>query len=252
MDGECFRVPLGFIGLSTVSHEHQAEQSSQDEHADHDHNHVRVQSTFSVVSAVALNVLRGTIRTRVLAGNIEFGVEFHQARIQRCNFGAAGVLSQLGFKIGNVSRQICDVPCKQVIVHVRWCWKFFGRHPLGGIGRLVFLAKIVHGLDRQSDVVHVSHAVGSSKAAVAIGRWNVHFLRPAGSGARHVQIVFPESIAGSRQLIAKRPRHRDDREGGCGVRQRKGGGWGLGFIGINHVDGKITGAIVRLRNIERQ
>ena len=244
MDGECFRVPLGFIGLSTVSHEHQAQQSGQDEHADHGQNHGRVQSAFSVVSTVALNVLRGAIRTRVPASNVEFGVEFHQASIQRCNFGAAGILGQLGFEFGNVSRQVCNVPCEQVIVHVGRCRKFFGCHPLGGVGRFVLLAKVVNSLDRQSDVVHVSHAVGSCEATVTVGRWNVHFLRPAGGRARHVQIVFPESVAGSGQLIAQRPCHGDDREGGCGFRQRKGGRWRLGFVRVDHVDGKITGAIV--------
>ena len=117
---------------------------------------------------------------------------------------------------------------------------------------LVLLAGVVNGSNGQGDVVHVSHAVSSSKATVTVRRRDVHFLSPPHVGTGQVEVVFPESIARTGEFVAQGPGHGDDVERRRAVGKEERRRWRLRFVGVLHVDIQVTATVVVLRNVERQ
>ncbi len=254
VNGERFRVPLHFLGLATATtHEHQAEEGCHNEHADHDEDDVHVEAAFSVIGAVALNFFGWAVCTGVVAGNVKVGVEFSQTRFKGHLVRLVGVIGQLCLNFGDFSHEFGHVPVKEFLFHLGRRWKLFGRHPLRGVAGLVLLAEVVDSTDRETDVIHVSHAVGAGVATITVGGGNVHLLDPAGAGPGHVQVVLPEAVAGSGQLVAQGPGDRNHREGWRTIGQGKRCGWRLGLVGVvYHVNVEVAGAIIVLRDVKRK
>ena len=236
-------VPHGFLFFSALPHEHQAEQRSHDEHADHDEHHVHVEAGGGLIASTAPDFIARTVGSRVFARNVVIRLERHQVLLE-----GGGITALIGcdflFESGDVGDQIGNVPLEESVVHVGWFRESLGGHPLDGLTRFVFLAGGVNRSNGQANVVHVAHSVDSGVATVAVGGGDVHLLRPPGAGTGHVKVVLPKAVAGTGQFVAQRPGHRDDVVGGCGVRQRERSGWGLGFVGVGHVDVHVSGAVV--------
>ena len=251
MIGQGGFVPLGFFHWTVSSHEHQAQKCGHHEDADHDEHEVHVEARGSFVPAAALDLLGWAVGSWVIARKVVVRLKGHQVLFKRSCIGAV-CGRNLFFESGDVCDEVCDVPFKQGIVHFLRCRKRFGGQPLDGIGRLVFLAGGVNCTYAHADVVHVTHAVDAGETSVSVRGWDVHFLGPSGAGARHVEVVLPEAIAGSGEFVAQRPRHRNHVEGGCGVGQEERSGWGLCFVGVCHVDVHVAGTVVSLCHVKRK
>ena len=252
VEGKHVVVPLHFLnaGVASAPHDHEANERKQDENCENGKNEVHVQSIARFV-ACGLNFIARARCALIATSGFEFGFQIHQTRLEG-NLFVCGGFCQLRFNISDVGRQVRHIPFEQGIVHVDGCWKLFGCDPLDGAGSLVVLAHIVHGFYGETDVVHVSHAVGTCICTVVEDCRDVHHLRPSHVCAGHVHVILPESIAGARKLVAERPCHRDDVEIRSVFGQKDGGRRRLGFVSISHVDVQVTAAVIHLGDIKRQ
>ena len=208
-------IPLEFLRLAAiVTHEHQAEKGGDNDHTQNDENHIGVQGTAVVISRIALNTVGLAGRSRVLTCRFVVRFERHQNLLQSGDI--TGIIGgDLFLCICDIGLEVAQVPSEQFIIHFARRRQRFGGEPFCGFNGLVFLSADVHCTNGKTDVIHVSHAVGPRITAVTIRGREVHFLAPTGDRARHVKVVFPKSIAGAGELVAKRPR-----DGNHGVHRR--------------------------------
>ena len=236
-------VPLGFFYVaSSASHEHQAEKSSDDKHAQNDENHRRIQGFF-ITNCVALEFFCRTVGPWVFTSSVVLGLEFHQAGVQARIRRICKLLLELLY----VAQQIGNIPVKKIIFHVNRSRKFFSGKPFcfGRIGGLVVITSVVNGSDSERDVIHVAHAVLTGETCWAVAGQH-HVLGPSGGGPRHVKVGFQKSITVASEFSAQRPLDGDDGERwGC-VGQEEGRSRCLRHVSVLHVHVEVATTVVLL------